>query len=100
MDGVKTAVLVNRVLAAIWPVFADRRGTDVAGLDASIHATTLAVAGLRSQGSGERQPRVPALAVTVVQQPERPFFAFLNYSDAHTPYELSPGGFTALASRL
>ena len=24
-------------------------------------------------------------------QPERPFFAFLNYSDAHTPYELSPG---------
>ncbi len=24
-------------------------------------------------------------------QPERPFFAFLNYSDAHTPYELSTG---------
>ena len=24
-------------------------------------------------------------------QPERPFFAFLNYSDAHTPYELSSG---------
>ena len=24
-------------------------------------------------------------------QPERPFFAFLNYSDAHTPYELPPG---------
>jgi arylsulfatase A-like enzyme len=24
-------------------------------------------------------------------QPERPFFAFLNYSDAHTPYELSDG---------
>jgi arylsulfatase A-like enzyme len=23
-------------------------------------------------------------------QPERPFFAFLNYSDAHTPYQLSP----------
>lgn len=24
-------------------------------------------------------------------QPDRPFFAFLNYSDAHTPYELPPG---------
>jgi arylsulfatase A-like enzyme len=24
-------------------------------------------------------------------QPERPFFAFLNYSDAHTPYEISDG---------
>jgi arylsulfatase A-like enzyme len=24
-------------------------------------------------------------------EPERPFFAFLNYSDAHTPYELSEG---------
>jgi arylsulfatase A-like enzyme len=24
-------------------------------------------------------------------QPERPFFAFLNYSDAHTPYELPAG---------
>jgi arylsulfatase A-like enzyme len=23
-------------------------------------------------------------------QPERPFFAFLNYCDAHTPYQLSP----------
>ena len=23
-------------------------------------------------------------------QPERPFFAFLNYFDAHTPYQLSP----------
>jgi arylsulfatase A-like enzyme len=25
------------------------------------------------------------------EQPERPFFAFLNYSDAHTPYELPSG---------
>jgi arylsulfatase A-like enzyme len=24
------------------------------------------------------------------EQPDRPFFAFLNYSDAHTPYELPP----------
>jgi arylsulfatase A-like enzyme len=24
-------------------------------------------------------------------QPQRPFFAFLNYSDAHTPYELADG---------
>ena len=24
-------------------------------------------------------------------QPERPFFAFLNYFDAHYPYELPPG---------
>jgi arylsulfatase A-like enzyme len=24
-------------------------------------------------------------------EPERPFFAFLNYSDAHTPYEISEG---------
>jgi arylsulfatase A-like enzyme len=24
-------------------------------------------------------------------QPERPFFAFLNYFDAHSPYQLSPG---------
>ena len=26
-------------------------------------------------------------------QPERPFFAFLNYFDAHYPYQLPPGGF-------
>jgi arylsulfatase A-like enzyme len=25
------------------------------------------------------------------RQPERPFFAFLNYYDAHTPYQLTPG---------
>ena len=25
------------------------------------------------------------------EQPERPFFAFLNYNDAHYPYELPPG---------
>ncbi len=25
------------------------------------------------------------------EQPDRAFFAFLNYSDAHTPYELPPG---------
>ena len=25
------------------------------------------------------------------RQPERPFFAFLNYYDAHTPYQLPPG---------
>ena len=24
-------------------------------------------------------------------QPERPFFAFLNYFDAHYPYQLPPG---------
>ena len=24
-------------------------------------------------------------------QPDRPFFAFLNYFDAHHPYELPPG---------
>jgi len=26
------------------------------------------------------------------QEPRRPFFAFLNYADAHTPYILPPGG--------
>ena len=26
-------------------------------------------------------------------QPERPFFAFLNYYDAHIPYELPPGSY-------
>ena len=31
-------------------------------------------------------------------EPARPFFAFLNYSDAHTPYELSRGGFTVSGS--
>ncbi len=25
------------------------------------------------------------------RQPERPFFAFLNYYDAHAPYQLPPG---------
>ncbi len=53
--------------------------------------TPLAGARHRSQGGGGGQSRAPRLAVATAAQPERPFFAFLNYFDAHYPYQLPPG---------
>ena len=31
-------------------------------------------------------------------QPDRPYFAFLNYFDAHSPYQIAPSGSAASAS--
>ena len=53
--------------------------------------TRLAVAGQRSQGGRGGQSRVARLALATPRQPERPFFAFLNYFDAHIPISLPPG---------
>ena len=64
---------------------------EFAGLQPYV-AEALAVVGHRSQGGGGGQSRVPRLAVAAVR-PERPFFAFLNYFDAHYPYRLPPGRF-------
>ncbi len=86
----KTAVLVNRVLAVfgkILPFVEDR--PSLAWLQPYVQGI-LAVVRLRSQGAATVNRELLDW-LSRRTEPARPFFAFLNYSDAHTPYELPTG---------
>ena len=82
------AVLVNRPLEGLrWlDVFLGTQ-LNLADVEAlwEIH---LVAPGQRSKRGEDGQSRVPRVARR--RQPDRPFFAFLNYFDAHWPYRLSP----------
>ena len=91
LTALKIAVLGNRSLKAIAPIipFVEAR-PGLAGWHPPLQRlwrlarSTTASGRLRSIGScwtGSPGGR----------SRERPFFAFLNYADAHTPYELPPG---------
>jgi arylsulfatase A-like enzyme len=89
--ALKTAVLVNRVLsvfAKFLPIVEDR--PRLAWLRPSVQRIWQSLVFDRKGAADVNRELVDWLASRT--QPERPFFAFLNYSDAHAPYEVSPGG--------
>ncbi len=87
----KSAVLVNRALQGMWAVvFSADDWLESAGL--LPYADRL----LRSLDDADRKGAAAVNRELLDwlarrAQPERPFFAFLNYNDAHYPYELPPG---------
>jgi arylsulfatase A-like enzyme len=86
----KTAVLVNRVLAGFGKVlpFVEERPA-LAWLQPYVQGLWQALVYDRKGAATVNRELLDWLARRT--EPARPFFAFLNYSDAHTPYELSAG---------
>ena len=86
----KTAVLVNRVLALYGKVlpFVEARPS-LAGLQPYVQGIWQSLVYDRKGAATVNREFLGWLSRRA--EPSRPFFAFLNYSDAHTPYELEAG---------
>ncbi len=86
----KTAILVNRLLAAFGKVlpFVEARPS-LAWLQPYVQKLWQAFVFDRKGASTVNREFLNWLSRRI--EPARPFFAFLNYSDAHTPYELVAG---------
>jgi arylsulfatase A-like enzyme len=86
----KTAVLVNRVLAAFGKIlpFVEARPS-LAGLQPYVQGLWQSFVFDRKGAATVNREFLGWLSRRT--EPARPFFAFLNYSDAHTPYELAAG---------
>ena len=91
LTAFKTAVLVNRALEGLpgdrrfhGGLAGVRRAADPTFNGSGGRWTTIARGRRRSIASSSTGCRS-------APQPERPFFAFLNYFDAHYPYQLPPG---------
>ena len=86
----KTAVLVNRVLALFGKVlpFVEARPS-LAGLQPYVQGIWQSLVYDRKDAATVNREFLGWLSRR--PEPARPFFAFLNYSDAHTPYELEAG---------
>src|SRR5271156_4046266 len=90
LTALKTAILGNRVLlgvAKLVTFIEDRPG--FAWLQPRVKRLGRALVDDRKTAALVNRELLQWLSRRT--QPQRPFFAFLNYSDAHTPYELSPG---------
>ena len=90
LTALKTAILGNRVLlgvAKLVTFIEDRPG--FAWLQPRVQRLWRALVDDRKTAALVNRELLQWLSRRT--KPERPFFAFLNYSDAHTPYELSPG---------
>ena len=88
--ALKTAVMVNRALAVfgrLLPIVEER--TSLAWLRPAVQQIWRSFVYDRKSASAVNRELLVWLSRR--RQPQRPFFAFLNYSDAHTPYELSAG---------
>lgn len=88
--ALKTAVLVHRALAVfgkILPIVEERRS--LAWARPLVQKLWRSFVFDRKGAADVNNELLRWLSRRT--EPERPFFAFLNYSDAHTPYELSPG---------
>jgi arylsulfatase A-like enzyme len=86
----KTAVLVNRVLAVagkILPLVEAR--PSLAGWQPYLQGLWQSLVFDRKGAATVNREFLSWLSRRT--EPARPFFAFLNYSDAHTPYELAAG---------
>jgi arylsulfatase A-like enzyme len=86
----KTAILVNRVLAVfgkVLPFVEDR--PSLAWLQPYVQGVWRSLVFDRKGAATVNRELLDWLSRRT--ESSRPFFAFLNYSDAHTPYELSPG---------
>jgi arylsulfatase A-like enzyme len=86
----KTAVLVNRFLAMFGKIlpFVEARPS-LAGLQPYVQGLWQSFVFDRKGAATVNREFLGWLARR--PEPARPFFAFLNYSDAHTPYELAAG---------
>ncbi len=91
LTAFKTAVLVNRAMQSMRAViYFTEDWLESAGLlrPANRIMRSLDEADRKAAATVNRE-LLDWLATRA--QPERPFFAFLNYNDAHYPYELPPG---------
>jgi arylsulfatase A-like enzyme len=86
----KIAVLGNRLLKGLAPIvpFVDARPS-MARWQAPVQRIWRSLVFDRKGAAAVNRELLGWLSHR--EQPDRPFFAFLNYSDAHTPYELPPG---------
>jgi arylsulfatase A-like enzyme len=89
LTAMKSAVLVNRALGG-FQLLANAAGKwlEAAGLRAHVRRIWEAMAVDRKRAADVNHELLDWLAGRA--QPGRPFFAFLNYYDAHYPYELTP----------
>jgi arylsulfatase A-like enzyme len=88
--ALKTAVLANRVLAVLgWflPVVEER--SSLAGLRPYVQWIWRSFVFDRKRAATVNRELLDWLSRRT--EPRRPFFAFLNYSDSHVPYELADG---------
>ncbi len=87
----KTAALVSRALEAFETVvYYTEDWLESTGLLSYVQRVWRLLAFDRKAAAAVNRELLGWLSQRV--QPERPFFAFLNYYDAHTPYQLPPGG--------
>ncbi len=88
--ALKISVLGNRLLKGLAPIvpFVEARPS-LARWQAPVQAIWRSLVFDRKGAAGVNRELLDWLSHR--EQPDRPFFAFLNYSDAHTPYELPPG---------
>jgi arylsulfatase A-like enzyme len=85
----KTAVMVQRVVEGLQTI------GDVVGDALDFPWLKVATRGIRERFEADRKEASMVNTefldwLADRPQPERPFFAFLNYFDAHSPYQLSP----------
>jgi arylsulfatase A-like enzyme len=90
LTALKTAVLANRVLRGLGSIvpFVETRPA-LARWHPYVQRLWRSLTDDRKRAAVVNRELLNWLARR--EQPDRPFFAFLNYSDAHTPYELPPG---------
>jgi arylsulfatase A-like enzyme len=90
LSGLKTAVVVNRALASFRSIaWAITARPECGWLRPYAERITAAFVGDRKGAAVVNREFLKWLETRA--QPERPFFAFLNYFDAHVPYQLPPG---------
>jgi arylsulfatase A-like enzyme len=90
LTAFKAAVLVDRSVTGMQVV--ERLLEDwleIDRLSSAMQRLGLLVNGDRKQAAEVNREFLDWL--TRRRQPERPFFAFMNYNDAHAPYQLPPG---------
>jgi arylsulfatase A-like enzyme len=90
LTALKTAVLVNRALEATEVmVYLTEDWLDYTGLFAYVERTWRAFDNDRKRAVTVNRELIHWLSER--KQPDRPYFAFLNYFDAHYPYQLPTG---------
>jgi arylsulfatase A-like enzyme len=90
LTALKTAVLVSRAVECLPAiVYFTEDWLESAGLLPHVQRLWRAIDTDRKGAEVVNRELLDWLSERT--QPERPFFAFLNYADAHHPYELPPG---------
>ena len=90
LTALKTAALVSRALEGVRAtVYFSEDWLESVGLLPSVRRLVRALDDDRKGAAAVNNELLDWLSRRA--HPERPFFAFLNYKDAHYPYELPPG---------